>query len=190
MSTTAAERSRIAVIGLGNVLFGDDGFGPFVIALLHSGWEFPASVTLVDVGTPGLDLVTHLQGREAVIFVDVVGATGDAGELRLYRGEDLTKMPPKPRVSPHDPAVQETLLLAEFAGDGPRHVLLVGAIPHSLEQGTGLSVPVRHAASTAAAIVAQELASFGAVPTSRRDPLAMDTWWMRAPTAPVLCTDG
>lgn len=179
MILSTAGRHRIAVIGLGNVLFGDDGFGPFVVALLHSRWEFPASVTLVDAGTPGLDLVTYLQGREAVILVDAVGATGPPGELRLYRDQNLTDMPSKPRVSPHDPAVRETLLMAEFAGDGPRHVLLIGAIPDAVEQGVGLSGPMRAAASAAAGMVVQELGHLGATPTARPEPLSLDTWWIR-----------
>jgi hydrogenase maturation protease len=190
VTTAAAARARIAVIGLGNVLFGDDGFGPFVLTLLHSGWEFPECVTLIDVGTPGLDLVTYLQGREAVLLIDAVGATGVPGELRRYRNEDLTKMPPKPRVSPHDPAVQETLLIAQFAGDGPRHVLLVGVIPHTLEQGAGLSAAVRAAASTAAGKIVQELANLGASPRARPEPLGMDPWWMRTPAAPSAAPDG
>lgn len=189
MILPGADRPRIAVLGLGNVLFGDDAFGPFVIALLHSRWEFPACVTLVDVGTPGLDLVAYLLGREAVILVDAVGATGCPGELRLYRNEDLTKMPCKPRVNPHDPAVQETLLIAQFAGDGPRDVLLVGAIPDAVEPGAGLSGPVRTAASVAAAVVVQELEHLGATPTSRREPLGMETWWMRARTVPTIPGD-
>ncbi|MBP1686105.1 MAG: peptidase hydrogen uptake protein [Deltaproteobacteria bacterium] len=184
MSTATATRARIAVIGLGNVLFGDDGFGPFVLALLHSRWEFSTDVTLVDVGTPGLDLVTYLQGREAVILVDAVGATGRPGELRRYRNEELTRMPAKPRVSPHDPAVQETLLIAQFAGDGPRHVLLIGTIPLSLEQGAGLSAPIHDAASTAAAMVVDELATLGAAPALRPEPVDVDPWWMRAPATP------
>lgn len=179
MTTAPAASARIAVIALGNVLFGDDAFGPFVLALLHSGWEFPADVVVIDVGTPGLDLVSYLQGREAVILVDAVGASGPAGAVRLYRNDELTRIPAKARVSPHDPAVQETLLLAQFAGDGPRHVLLVGAIPLSLEQGTGLSVPVRDAATTAAAIVVRELGSLGAAPTPRPTPLGVTPWWLQ-----------
>lgn len=167
MSATPGEPARIAVIGLGNVLFGDDGFGPQVIALLRAGWEFPPEVELIDAGTPGLGLVTYLYGREAAILIDAVAATGDPGELRLYRGDDLRRIPPQPRVSPHDPAVQETLGIAELSGHGPRSVLLVGAIPASSTVGIGLSEAMGAAAAASTAVVIGELARIGAVALPR-----------------------
>ena len=169
----------IAVIGLGNVLLGDDGFWPFVVELLRARWKFPATVALVDAGTPGLDLVTHLDGREVAILVDTVAATGAAGELRRYRGEELRRMPPKPRVSPHDPAVQEALGITELAGRGPREVLLLGVIPESRELGAGMTHSVRAAAAVAAALVVRELASYGAAPLLRPEPGDPDAWWRR-----------
>ena len=181
VTAPAEDHARIAVIGLGNVLVGDDGFGPFVIELLRASWEFPECVALVDLGTPGLGLVTYFHNREMVILVDAVGATGRPGELRLYRSEDLRELPPKPRVTPHDPAVQETLWITELAGCGPRDVLLVGVIPESLDLGAGLSAPVRQAASAAAALVVSELAKGGTVAAPQPNPRFPDVWWMRKP---------
>lgn len=176
--------ARISVLGLGNVLFGDDGFGPFVIQSLRAGWDFPQNVCLVDVGTPGLDLVTYFQGTDMVFLIDAVGGSGVPGELRLYRGRELKQMQPKPRVSPHDPAVLETLLIAELAGDGPHDILLVGVIPRSLDLGVGLSAAVREAAAAASELVVRELANAGADPVPRHRPDTPDVWWMRGPTLP------
>jgi hydrogenase maturation protease len=181
----APEPARISVLGLGNVLFGDDGFGPFVVQSLRAGWDFPPRVVLVDVGTPGLDLVTYVQGTEMVILLDAVGATGAPGELRLYRGRELKQMQPKPRVSPHDPAVLETLLITELAGDGPQDILLVGVIPQSLDLGVGLSAAVCEAAAAASELVVRELANVGAGPVPRHSPDTPDVWWMRGCGLPV-----
>ena len=191
MSGATDATAPIAVIGIGNVLMGDDGFGPSVIELLRVSWDFPASVELIDAGTPSLNLVTLLHGRDVVLLIDAVNATGQPGEMRLYHGDDLLKLPPKPRVSPHDPAVQEALCIAELAGSGPRQVLLIGAIPESLDMSTELSAAVRAATSTAAALVVQELARCGAAATPIVEPKAPDAWWMRepGPTACVLSTE-
>jgi len=175
-----SDEASIAVIGLGNVLLGDDGFGPSVVELLRAGWNFPASVTLIDAGTPGLDLVNYLDGREVVILVDTVAATGAPGELRLYRGEELRCLPMKPRVSPHDPAVQEALWIAEFGGSGPRQIVLVGVIPAATGLGTGLSTPVREAARAAGVLVIEELRKNGASPAPLHAPRVPDAWWLRA----------
>lgn len=171
--------ASVAVIGLGNVLLGDDGFGPTVIALLRAGWEFPADVELVDGGTPGLHLVASVHGRDALVLIDTVAGAGAPGELRRYRREDLERLPILARVSPHDPAVLEALAIAELAGRGPQTVLLVGVIPASLELETTLSPPVRAACPGAAALVVEELSRLSVAPRSRRDAVAPDAWWMR-----------
>lgn len=179
MSEAEGARARIAVVGLGNVLLGDDGFGPFVVELLRAGWDFPAGVELIDAGTPGLGLVTHLDDREVLLLVDAVGATGRPGERRRYSGDDLRTLPPKPRVSPHDPAVQEAIWITDLAGRGPRRVVLFGVIPASLNVGLQLSPPVRDAAAATAALVVHELAACGAPPVPRVNPPTPDAWWLR-----------
>jgi len=171
--------ASVAVVGLGNVLLGDDGFGSTVIALLRAGWEFPAHVELVDGGTPGLHLVACVHGRDALVLIDTVASPGAPGELRRYRREDLERLPILARVSPHDPAVLEALAIADLAGQAPRTVLVVGVIPASLAMATTLSPPVRAACPGAAAVVVEELARLGVSPRSRRETTPPDAWWLR-----------
>jgi hydrogenase maturation protease len=168
---------RIAVIGLGNVLLGDDGFGPFVVGQLATQWDVPESVTLIDGGTPGLGLVTLLADCDEAILVDCVAATGCPGELRSYTDEELRTLPLKPRVSPHDPAVQEALAITQLLGHGPRRVSLIGVIPEVLEVGTDLSAPVLASAPVAVALVVEALANAGAGPVRRARPRPQDRWW-------------
>ena len=172
----------VAVVGLGNVLLGDDGFGPTVIALLRAGWEFPAAVELIDGGTPGLHLVALVHGRDAIVLIDTVAGPGAPGELRRYRREDLERLPILARVSPHDPAVLEALAIADLAGGGAQTVLLVGLIPASLAMETTLSPPVRAACAAAAVLVVEELTRLGVSPRLRREATAPDAWWMRHST--------
>ena len=170
--------ASVAVVGLGNVLLGDDGFGPTVIALLRAGWDFPADVELVDGGTPGLHLVACVHRRDALVLIDTVAGSGTPGELRRYRREDLERLPIFARVSPHDPAVLEALAIADLAGRGPQAVLVVGVIPASLAMETTLSPPVRAACATAAALVVEELSRLGVAARSRREPSPPDAWWL------------
>jgi len=81
---------RALVIGLGNVLMGDDAFGPSVVESLETAYEFPPGVTVLDGGTPGLNLMPLMMDYEALIVVDTVKAKGRVGEMRLYRKEDLS----------------------------------------------------------------------------------------------------
>lgn len=177
MTAIEVTAPRIAVIGLGNVLLGDDGFGPFVVEQLAAQWDFPASVMLTDGGTPGLGLVTLLADCDEAILVDCVAASGSPGELRCYSDEELRALPLKPRVSPHDPAVQEALAITRLLGQGPRHVSLIGVIPDSLEVATDLSAPVLAAAPAAVALVVEALAKAGELPVRRATLRTPDPWW-------------
>ena len=173
---------RIAVLGLGNILMGDDALGPHVIAHLQAGYDFPSQVVLEDLGTPGLDLHPHLAGHDVLILVDVVKSQGGPGELRLYNKEQVLKHPPGPRVSPHDPGVKEALLGLQFAGTDPREVLLVGVIPDDASQlEVGLSEPVQQAIPQAISAVLAELERLG-YPASPRKPADQpNIWWENDP---------
>jgi hydrogenase maturation protease len=174
----------VGVIGLGNVLMGDDAFGPWVVLVLLAGHEFPDGVHVHDLGTPGLDLLPYLSDLDSLVLVDTVRAEAPPGTLRLYRREELLRHAPQPRLSPHDPGVKEALLTAEFEGRGPREVLLVGAVPAGTAMGVGLSPPLRDAVPRAAVEVLRELERLGRRAAPRRDPGRPDIWWEALPTGP------
>lgn len=191
MPLTFGDR-RIAVIGLGNVLMGDDAFGPYVVRELQARYAFSDDVDVQDLGTPGIDLTAQLGGLSALILVDTVKSAGAPGELRTHRRDDILRHAPPPRLSPHDPSLKEALLMAEFAGGGPSEVLLVGVIPESVATGVGLRAPVRAAVDGALEAVVRELERLGAAPRPLPPGQAADIWWEAeearldvAPTVPA-----
>lgn len=169
--------SRIAVIGLGNVLMGDDAFGPWVVQTLLADYEFPEGVAVEDLGTPGLDLTQYVTDLEALVLVDTVRSGAAPGTVRLYRRDELLEHAPQTRLSPHDPGVKETLLTAEFAGRAPGEVLLVGVVPADTATGVRLSPALRAAVPFAVAEVLRELERLGSPALPRRAPRAPDIWW-------------
>ncbi|HYG70494.1 MAG TPA: hydrogenase maturation protease, partial [Anaeromyxobacteraceae bacterium] len=117
--------ARVAVIGIGNVLTGDDAIGPYVVRVLEAAWTFPADVEVYDAGTPGLDLTAYISGVETLVIVDAVRAKGAPGELRVYSKDEILKGAPLLAMSPHEPGVRESLLNADFMGVCPKAVRLV-----------------------------------------------------------------
>jgi hydrogenase maturation protease len=160
---------------------GDDAFGPWVVQTLLAGYEFPDGVSVEDLGTPGLDLVPYVTDLEALVLVDTVRAPAPPGTVRTYRRDDLLKHPPQARLSPHDPGVKEALLSADFAGRGPRDVLLVGAVPADTAMGVHLSQRLREAVPLAIAEVLRELERLGVAAARRASPGVPDIWWARPP---------
>lgn len=171
----------IRVLGLGNVLMSDDGFGPFVVRVLEARYECPQGVEFVDAGTPGLDLTPYLFGTDAVIFIDTVSTRGTPGDLRVFDRDAILRVPPQARTGGHDPALKEALLTLEAAGAGPRAVTLVGVVPEWIATGVDLSDVVGAAVDPAIAIVCSELDRLGVTLARRQCPLVPDTWWAGPP---------
>ncbi len=179
-----AGEAPVAVLGLGNVLMQDDALGPYVVRTLLASHEFGEGVSVIDAGTPGLDLTPFLLGRRAVIVVDTVKGEGP-GTLRLVRRDELLATAPGPRTSPHDPGLKEAMLLLEFRGDAPEEFLLVGVVPGEVGTGTGLTPAVREAVPRAAAAVIEELGRLGHPPRPASVPGDPDIWWERPPDEQV-----
>jgi hydrogenase maturation protease len=165
------------VLGLGNVLMGDDAFGPSVIEALNAGFEFPPDVDVMDGGTPGLNLAPVLMDRGALIVVDTVSAEGRPGELRFYRKPDLLRHPSGPRHGPHEPALGDLLAGLELAGCGPAEVYLVGAIPKRVGGGVHMSEPLRAAVPGAVRAVVDELDRLGLPARPKPQPAQAGAWW-------------
>jgi len=174
--------ARVSVIGLGNVLMGDDGFGPYVAHLLDGWYEWPEDVQVIELGTQGLDLTPYVRGLEALVVVSTVHRGGAPGALhRLERAEildrDLPNREPSLRSSPYEPGVRNTLLTLEFTGGAPDRVWVVGAQPESVELNGGLSESLRPALPRALAEVLTILGALGVEPRPRSPRREAPPWW-------------
>jgi hydrogenase maturation protease len=169
--------TRTAIIGIGNVLNGDDGIGPTVVKVLAALYEFPEGVTCEDLGTPGYELITFIMEQEAVVLVDATRLKGAPGEVHVVDKPELLKRPLPGVLSAHEPGVREALLNAEFQGVAPKVFKLVGVIPEQVESNAPLSPVVRAAVQTACKAVLMELEKVGVKPTLRSPPAVPDLWW-------------
>ena len=172
--------SEVRVLGLGNVLMGDDAFGPWVIEQLLNDWDFPEGVTVTDVGTPGLDLTPYLADADAILLVDTVKADAPPGTLKVYPREKLLACPAKPRLSPHDPGLTEALGTLTLGGCAPRDITLIGAVPEKVEKGVGLTPALRRAVDAAVSEVVVALIKLGLAPARKTGAgAAVFPWWER-----------
>jgi len=169
---------RTALIGgIGNVLLGDDGVGPYVLRILESQYYFGDDIELVDLGTPSLDLTHQIVGLRTLILVDSVASDDPPGTVLLYAKEDILRIVPTERLDPHSPALSECLMTAEMLGASPEHVLLVGVVGTQYEPGQGLSTAVRESVAKAIAEIVQELQRLGYFCEAKRFPDSPGIWW-------------
>ena len=171
---------RFAVIGIGNVLAGDDALGPTVVRIFEAQWAVPGDVAVIDAGTPGLDLTAYIAGLRGVVLVDAIRSRGSPGELRVLDGEALGSAPPAVSLSPHQPGIPEAMLHARLLGSAPA-LRLVGAVVQRLETGVGLTEEVRAAVPSLVRRVVDELRGLGVEVRQRVPATEPDLWWERDP---------
>jgi hydrogenase maturation protease len=139
--------TRVLVAGVGNLFLGDDDFGPEVARRLAAG-TVPEGVRVVDYGIRGMHLAYDLlDGYDALVLVDAIPGPGRPGELRVLEvgADDLGEG----AFDAHgmDP-VAVLANLDALGGTLPR-TFVVGCQPANLEEGIGLSAPVRDAVDPA-----------------------------------------
>lgn len=169
---------KIGVLGLGNVLRCDDGFGPSAVRYLEAHYTLPSNVTVHDLGTPGLDLPSYLIGYDAVLFLDTALGEGAPGTIHVHgRADMFTHMVSAPRLTGHEADLRVALTVAEILGDGPHKVCLIGVVPENLADGMGLSPALVGALEPACRTALAQLAAWGVRPGARAVPTETGAWW-------------
>lgn len=168
----------IRILGIGNVLMGDDGLGPYAIQILGSRYDFPTHVELVDGGTPGLDFLPYISHARSVMVLDTVSSKGTPGEIKIYRDGEIIGSAPPPRITPHQPGLRESLMATELTDASPEEMVLIGVVPESIEQGTTLSAPVQAAVDEVIKIALEELERLGVTPEKLETPRDPELWWV------------
>ena len=161
------------VLGIGNVLWADEGFGVRAVEALHAGWRFPEGVAFMDGGTQGLYLLPHVQAARRLLVFDAIDYGLAPGTLHVVRDGDIPAYVGDGKMSLHQSSFQEVLALAQLSGRSPAHAVLVGVQPAILADfGGSLSEPVRAALPAALAVGLDVLASWGTPGVPRAPPQA------------------
>ncbi|MDR3556500.1 MAG: hydrogenase maturation protease [Syntrophobacteraceae bacterium] len=151
---------HILVLGVGNLLLGDEGAGVRVIEKLEDEYVFSQNVELYDGGTLGLRLLEPLSQADCAILVDIVRAGGAPGTLYRIAEKDLFKKIPY-KCSLHELNIVEALIYAEELGKKPETVV-IGIEPLEFSAcSTELSDPVRSRMEDIVTAVLKEIEKAG-----------------------------
>ena len=140
------------VLGLGNLLLGDEGFGVHVARRLKE-MELPPNVQVEEGGVGGFNLLGLLEGVERLIVVDAMMLTSPPGELHLLRPQDVQE-PGKHVLSFHQVGVLELMGMWSLLGYEPEILFLVTR-PQRIEWSTELSPPLQSALNEATELLRQ-----------------------------------
>jgi hydrogenase maturation protease len=158
----------LLVLGLGNVLCGDDGLGAVAVHLLERQHQVPDGVQVLDGGTLGLSLLPYLEQAEQAILVDAIRADHPPGTLVRLEGDDVAPAVAE-RLSVHQVGVVDLLDAARWRGRLPPRLVLLGLVPESLELGVRRTTAVEAALPSLVDAVVAEARALGHVFGPRSD---------------------
>jgi hydrogenase maturation protease len=128
---------NILLLGIGNVLWADEGFGVRVIERLQKSYRFPDNVKVMDGGTQGVYLVEHVQAADVLIVFDAVDYGLPPATLKQIENDDVPNFLGAKKMSLHQTGFQEVLAMAQMLGGYPQHLLLIGVQPEELDDYGG-----------------------------------------------------
>ncbi|MFW6380369.1 MAG: HyaD/HybD family hydrogenase maturation endopeptidase [Halorhodospira sp.] len=171
-STGSAGGQQALILGIGNLLWADEGFGIRAVEHLHDHYLFPERVELLDGGTQGLNLMGPVQAADILVLIDAVDCGRAPGTLYRIHGQEVPRLIAAHKMSLHQAGMQEVLAGAELLGRAPEHLFLVGVQPAVLDDyGGSLSEPVRGQLEPATREVLQYLRGHGLPARPRREPI-------------------
>ena len=151
---------KITVLGVGNVLLTDEGFGVRVAEALDAAYDFPDDVQVLDGGVLGMELLRFVEGTEKLLILDALKEGGADGKCRRLAGDEV-KAHFREKLSAHEIGVQDVLTFLEVTGKPIGEVVVIGAEPKVLEAGLSLSEEMAPRVAEAAAMAIEELEHWG-----------------------------
>lgn len=187
------------VLGIGNVLWADEGFGVRAVEALHAAYALPDRVELLDGGTQGLNLLEPVVTHGAVLVFDAIDFGLAPGSLRVLRDREVPVWAGN-KMSLHQQSFQELLAVADLHDRFPPRLTLIGVQPERLSDfGGSLSESVRERLPTVVELAVEELVAWGFAPQPRTEvqaerlnaeALALDAYEAGRPAADAACRIG
>lgn len=142
------------ILGVGNLLMKDEGFGVHVVRQIHETGALPPEVELMDGGTAGMALMSFFQQCRHVLVIDIINLDKEPGTLVSFSRQDFAGIVRTQRTSPHQIGILDILEILDLEDSAPQ-VDFMCAVPKEISEGLELSPPLRQAAARAAGLAVE-----------------------------------
>ena len=122
---------QIMILGIGSILFSDDGFGIQVVQRIEKEYAFPDNVLVVDGGVLGINLLGVISKPKHLIVVDTMRNRGSPGDLYRLEGEAIPERI-RAKNSLHQVDFLEALTLCQALDNVPKTVI-IGVEPEDIQ---------------------------------------------------------
>lgn len=159
---------EVLVLGLGNILWADEGFGVRAVESFHATYRDRNDVDVMDGGTLGSYLMNAVMDAKRLLILDCCDLKAKPGTLRVLRDDDI-RVWSSTKISAHQTGMNDVLAKAMLLGYEPEAITVIGVEPCDLEDyGGSLTEKVRARVPEAVQIAAEELRRWG-FPVQKRE---------------------
>ena len=137
---------KTVILGLGNILLGDEGVGVQSVRYLQSNYDQRPDLQLLDGGTLSFTLVEHIEETDELIVIDATQMYSIPGTVRVFQNVEMDQyvMAPK-KSSVHEVSLADLLVISHLMGHLPPRRVLIGIQPGTIDWSETLTEPVRQA---------------------------------------------
>lgn len=188
------------VLGIGNILWADEGFGVRAVEAFHEAYADRPDVAVRDGGTLGAYLLNDIEEADRLLVFDCCDFHESPGSLHVLRGDEV-KIWSSTKISPHQTGMNDLLAMAAFQGRLPKEIVVIGIQPDELnDYGGSLTKKIRVRVPEAVVLAEKELARWGITmspraPDDKPEPLstfslALDRYESGRPSEMQACRTG
>lgn len=159
---------KITVLGIGNIILKDEGFGVHIIEQLQQEYSFPEHVDVLDGGTLGMELMNYIIGTDKLLVVDAINGNAEPGAFFRFVNAEV-KAYFQEKVSMHELGIQDVLAALEVIEKPVKEVIVMGAQPFIVDAGVGLTEDMAALVEKTKNLVLEQLKDWQAVPELKQD---------------------
>ena len=160
----------IVLLGVGNILLTDEGFGVHVVNQLREDYIFNPPITILDGGTMGMELLTYMRGMTKLLLVDAINGGDTPGTVYEFPHEEMNTYFTE-AISVHEVGMQDILRIRALQEDPLEDAVVIGVEPESLELGLDLSETTQVAVKEVKERILAVLASWNVTATPSEDTM-------------------
>ncbi len=155
------------VLGVGNIMMGDEGLGVIAVRRLLDEFTFPPAVVAMEGGVGGLSLLAAIRSAARIVIIDAVKANAMPGSIFIFDSEEV-EVRREMKASLHDVGILEVMKTASLLGGCPP-ATVIGVQPGEMgEFGAGLTKMVESSMPLVVKIVVELLTQAGFEPQPRQ----------------------
>jgi hydrogenase maturation protease len=135
------QQPLVHVLGLGNVIYSDEGFGVEAVKAFEQKTSYSENVVCIDGGTQGIYLLDYIESPTYLLIFDSIIPVEYEFKVHVYEGDELPAFIHR-KMSSHQMGLSELLSLAKLHQKVPEKIAMVGIPPQKLDMDIGLSPEV------------------------------------------------